>query len=138
MTVEYFGSAPMERILVTVEPCELSRCGISFERMSLSDPPTRGLLRRLTGMVTRLGLRRDGQSLRVDCAETESGGCALLFSVENRREYHFACTNHLLDAYRAGVLPEGRLTRAGEGWVLAVDGGGEKHGLREFCFLWKQ
>lgn len=136
MTIEYFGGEQAQRVLVTVEAAELDRCGVSFDSMSLADPPTRTLLRRLLGMVTRLGLREKGEKIRVDCAQTVMGGCALLFSPVQEREYVFACADDIIDAHAAGALPEGEVLRQDGHWILRAHRPPEARArqlLGEFC-----
>lgn len=136
MTIEYFGGEQAQRVLVTVDAAELDRCGVSFASMSLSDPPTRTLVHRLLGMVTRMGLREKGERVRVDCAQTLLGGCALLFSPVREREYVFACADDIIDAHTAGVLPEGELLRQGGQWILRTflpPEGRARQLLGEFC-----
>jgi|GEM_PF-1703010 len=136
MTIEYFGGSECPRVLVTVDASELEGCGVSFSAMSLADPPTKRLLDSLLGMVTRMGLRTEGQRVRVDCAPTLRGGCALLISALQEREYVFSCTDDVISAYLAGVLPRGQITPAGEGWLLrAAEPAGDRARrlLREYC-----
>ena len=128
MTIEYLGGDTTEHVLVTMDAAELDGCGVSFTAMSLEDAPTRALLRRLLSMVTRMGLRREGERVRVDCTGTGSGGCVLLISRVTEQEYFFDSSDDIISAYKAGVLPEGQLTREDEGWRLRfaepLSGGG--------------
>ncbi len=136
MTIEYFGGVPVQQVLVTVEAAELDRCGVSFASMSLADPPTRTLLRRLLGLVTRMGLREKGERIQVDCAQTQKGGCALLFSPVVESEYAFACADDIIAAHQAGALPEGEVLRRKGQWILKTalpPRGKARQLLGEFC-----
>ncbi|MBE6759268.1 MAG: hypothetical protein E7554_04155 [Ruminococcaceae bacterium] len=118
MIIEYLTDESAHRVLVTMDAAELDGYGVSFGDMSLNDTPTRALLRDLVSMVTRMGLRGEGEQVQVDCAPTGEGGCTLLISAVNVREYVFVSSDDIISAYKAGVLPEGRPRRSGSGWTL--------------------
>ena len=118
MIIEYLGGGNADRVLVTMNAEELDGCGVSFGHMSLTDQPTRALLRRLVSMVTRMGLRSEGEQVRVDCAPAGEGGCALLISRVTGMEYVFASSDDIISAHIAGVLPEGTVQRSGNCWTL--------------------
>lgn len=125
-----------DRVLVTVEPGELNDYGVSFGSMSLYDPHTKAMLRDLIDMVTRMGLRHEGERVSVDCVETGQGGCALLISCGERREYIFGCTDDVIGAFLAGGLPAGELRQDGERWILVPDAPPEEREqavLSQFC-----
>ena len=118
MIIEYLGGGDTDRVLVTMDAAELDGCGVSFGHMSLTDKPTRALLHRLLSMFTRMGLRGEGEQVRVDCAPSGEGGCALLISRVTGTKYVFASADDIISAYAAGVLPEGTVRRSAEGWLL--------------------
>ena len=136
MTVEYFGGDAFPRLLVTVEASELEGYGVTYSAMSPEDGPTRALLSELLSLVTAMGLRKKGQRLRVDCVSTRGGGCALLISRAESREYVFESSDDIISAYLAGVLPEGFPTREGERWIFHARNTPDpyiKRRLSEYC-----
>ena len=136
MTIECFGADTVQRVLVTVEAEELSGYGVTFGAMSLGDGPTRRLLRDLLSLVTRMGLRDEGERVRVDCTSTGSGGCALLISREEGEKYMFDSSDDIISAYMAGALPAGSARREGGRWVFRPEqaaSGRQRRMLVEFC-----
>ncbi len=136
MTIELIGGQKSERVLVTMEAAELDGYGVSFSAMSLSDPPTKAMLRDLLSMVTRMGLREEGERVQVDCVQTTRGGCALLISRMPEQEYYFASGDDVISAYLAGGVPAGRLERRGDTLVLMPcerPDGRQRRILSEFC-----
>jgi len=117
MLIEILGERT-DRVLVTMEASELDGYGVTFSAMSLYDPPTRALLHDLLSMVTRMGLRSEGEQVEVDCVQTDRGGCALLISRIPERVYHFESGDDIISAHLAGAMPEGQLNRQGEGWIF--------------------
>lgn len=136
MTIEYFGTEAAPRLLVTVEAAELDGYGVTFGTMDPGNEPTRRLLRDLLSLVTRMGLRREGERMRVDCVSTPGGGCALLISRAERAEYVFESADDIISAYLAGALPEGSVSREEGRWIfragLAPDAR-QSHLLGEYC-----
>ncbi len=118
MIIEYLTGESSGRVLVTMDADELDGYGVSFGDMNLTDRPTRALLRDLVSMVTRMGLRSEGEQIQVDCAPAGEGGCTLLISPVTAREYVFESSDDIISAYIAGVLPEGIVQRREEGWLL--------------------
>ena len=81
MMIEYLSGGTADRVLVTMNAAELDGYGVSFGHMSLADEPTRVLLRDLLSMVTRMGLRSEGEQVRVDCAPAGEGAKRLFAAV---------------------------------------------------------
>lgn len=118
MMIEFISGKSSDRVLVTMEAAELDGYGVTFSAMSLHDPSTRAMMRDLLSMVTRMGLRREGEQVQVDCAQTWEGGCALLISRVTEREYCFASSDDVISAYLAGAVTDGELSGRGERWVF--------------------
>ena len=136
MIIEYLRGENADKVLVTMDAAELDGCGVSFGHMSLTDRPTRALLHRLLSMVTRMGLRAEGEQVRVDCAPSGEGGCALLISRVTGMEYVFASGDDIISAYTAGVLPEGTVRRSGGRWLLTGEAPADpvqRRILSEYC-----
>lgn len=115
------------RVTVTVTDAELHGYGVRFSEMSLSDGPTRVMLRDLLSLLEHMGLRTAGERVTVECAPGRDGVCILFLTGagetvseppadESRGEtYLFALCDDLLDAIAAGALPaEGRAVSCGD------------------------
>lgn len=136
MMIEILGGERHDRVLVTMEADELDGYGVTFSAMSLCDPPTRALLNDLLSMVTRMGIRGQGEQVQVDCVQTGKGGCALLISKVTEHEYHFGSSDDIIHAYLAGALPDGTVERMEDGWRFRPYGTvsrGQMRMLNEFC-----
>ena len=136
MKIEFMSGERAERVLVTMEAAELDGYGITFSTMSLYDPHTRAMLRDLLSMVTRMGLRREGEQVRVDCVQTDRGGCALLISGVPEPEYHFDSSDDIIAAHLACGMPEGELRQIGKDWVFRPCGvltADQRLVLLQFC-----
>lgn len=136
MMIEFLSGEKTDRVLVTMEAAELDGYGVTFSAMSLGDPPTRALLRDLLSMVTRMGLRHEGEQVQVDCARTGAGGCALLISRVEEREYRFASGDDIIALDRAVGMPAGKLTRQEGEWIFRPEeplGRRQRMALSQFC-----
>ncbi len=136
MTIEIIGKLENGRVLVTMEAAELDGYGVTFSAMSLGDPSTRVLLSDLIAMVTRMGLRGEGEPVRIDCARAEHGRCVLLISRTEENAYYFESSDDVISAHLAQALPEGRLSRDEHGWRFEPSASlseGEERLLLEFC-----
>jgi len=136
MLIEFISGKANDRVLVTMEAAELDGYGVTFSAMSLHDPSTQAMLRDLLSMVTRMGLREEGEQVQVDCARTGEGGCALLISRVHGEEYSFSTSDDVIAAYLAGGLSCGRIRQRGENWTFSPCQPADerqKRILSEFC-----
>lgn len=107
-----------DSVVIELTDNELSRYGISFAAMSLSDSPTRVLLRDVLSMLEHMGLRTAGERVTVQCARSAEGGCVLV--VECGEVFWFPEADAVLKAHCAGALPEGIAETLTEGAAVGL------------------
>ena len=119
--------------VVSVSRDELDRYGVEFENMSLSDRPTRVMIGDMLRMLGHMGVigtdTHGGQNrdeITIECAQSESGGCVMLFRRDEAEAARgdnvviFSDINALCDAALAGALTKGdRVRRLSRGRYIA-------------------
>ncbi len=131
MIIKLIAGNVCHSAIVSFTEDELSQLGLSGDRLSLQNRPTRLLMNGIFKALEKwCGLSRDGHFVTVACRPFRQGGCR--FRVEFTRQpsarlYEFRCADDMLDAANQLLLGQppfdifhAEIQQRGEGFALYI------------------